>query len=1431
MVNTITEKLQEIHYSGTVYLNTNNDLVPYYVEFKIIGIYKSNSESIYEYQNELYAYNHGIMYLNSEASNTTIRTYTYDSNKKAFFNFNKEGGVTYNHLTNGTYHYNIQNTHEGYFGPTFMDGDGHEYPPGIAMTSPGVTRYTFSITNTYNWYDLKITVTGRTNNIFLSTDTFNFSMFYQDISDRSTNPDPPATIDTIPVNYTFSTFYIYTFVDEVSLPADEITTYNYSSNGYYFNDEKFLTHLKQYPTSKYSIRVNTAEDNYDLIMGSTPFNVYIVIFNTSSLSASSVYYQQTYTGTCTMTNTYWSGHESDIILTSQDGNSGSCTSSDGITFTKTFTNNLLNTKINCTATFSSAKFTDVAIITNSIVLYPVNNLSIVTSPAICGVKIIFKWDQIDTTSRNIYIGNTGNTISGSSNVANYTPTNDDFLSRYPTTTDEPVSLNSYLYGTDTTDSWLTYSISLIPFSINPISDDILIGTTSTITWQGYAGNYSIQFKNTTVPAIDITCTGVTGATGNSFTWTVPLSYHDILITPGTYQYVVTAIFDESRTYTQSIDVTVTSENKIYILNGTTPYLSNPFISTDYVNIAWNFDYTGNVGIYQWKDDISISASFLFLSPNTSKPYYYTLTDFNEKLTRWYDCTYMFKVKDSSGADVYSDEFKLYTSEIIIDLDTVETIGYNSNYNLTWTSTGPTDIKNGRYYGTELIDIYIDDTITTAVNISASSGTYTFNPTVLGLTASSIDIKLVYDNYHFSNTITVSLVDNTVTLTITTGAYSYDLYRLNITFTPLYNVQDTFTITLLKEDITGAYITDHTIGTAIFSTDTHYDWYPYSTFATNKSIIDPHTNYKIKIQSANLNSLNATSDSFQINPNCLIVTANGDYTVLSIIDIVWTTIPTVLPTVNPYSLTTDNFKIYLSKTGTNIPIVSPENTPYEWTVSDTSLDLVDTYTLHVESNKYSIYGSCDITFTENTVTLTVSPGTYSYDLYRLNIIFNVEPDIRVTFIVTLLEKGEPIHTIGTDIFFDNNIYDWYPYLNFKNINPDSQYTIQIQSNVLENLNSTSDPFTINPNCLSVIPDGGFYTVLSQIKINWYTVSVPLPTNQSHYSLSGDNFNIHLINTNLDIQIVSPTNTPYLWKVANTSQSLLGTYTLLVQSNLYSIYGSYDITFIQPSQEDYGLLENKKLGIAPCSSISLTPALARATTNTICITNKKNNVPMTTIKLGGRTFLVPCGIVKYLPELKSLLATMTLREALLFLIQKYNIEIPSKQLVNKKRYQYPTADAKITYPILQFNTSFRLAGSTVGIAINRNPKFSERLGESRILGVCNDDTKTFSYLYTDMLKNATFWLTSLPSFQDFGYIYCIIRQTNAGLKKVITGSITLIGNTLVFTPIILKELLFFYQPYPENTDITILYHNSDVSTVLTYVQEKYFQDSVVINSSCL
>jgi hypothetical protein len=362
------------------------------------------------------------------------------------------------------------------------------------------------------------------------------------------------------------------------------------------------------------------------------------------------------------------------------------------------------------------------------------------------------------------------------------------------------------------------------------------------------------------------------------------------------------------------------------------------------------------------------------------------------------------------------------------------------------------------------------------------------------------------------------------------------------------------------------------------------------------------------------------------------------------------------------------------------------------------------------------------------------------------------------------------------------------------------------------------FSLNPNSIES-PVTGNFSILAPIEITWNQIK------ETNYTLEIDDFRL----TENDILITSSTNTPYLWEVYTTT--VFGAVLVTIRSNRFLIFTSFIVNITNASAADYGLLQNKKLGVAPCSSISLTPALSRATTNTICVPTKKNNVPTTTIRLGNRTFRVPCGVVKYLPELKFLLTKMTLRDALLFLIQKYDIPVPTRPVQNVKRYQYPTSNATIKYPIIQFNTSFRLGQVILGSRILKNPLFVEKRDDARVLEVCNDDTKTFSVLYTDMLQNCTYWLSTLPSFKEGSFTYCIIRPTNADLKKTITGSISLRGNVLVFTPIILRALLFFYQPYIPNTDITIVYSNPDVSAILTYIQETYFQESIVVNSSCL
>jgi hypothetical protein len=443
--------------------------------------------------------------------------------------------------------------------------------------------------------------------------------------------------------------------------------------------------------------------------------------------------------------------------------------------------------------------------------------------------------------------------------------------------------------------------------------------------------------------------------------------------------------------------------------------------------------------------------------------------------------------------------------------------------------------------------------------------------------------------------------------------------------------------------------------------------------------------------------------------------------------------------------------------------------------------------------------------------TISIETNNYSIIQtIPITFNIYNNVGNFFLNVVDVDGNYINKIYQ--ISNETTYNWMPYMDIFSYN--TNYRIQLISED-KKVSVLSDLFSIYQKCLIIdINPNDKYSNSSSIRINWDKLSV-----DTTYSIYKDIFDIILIDLFVAINVLPI----YRWIPYNTSSNLSGIYLLTIKSDKFYIYGDVNINIINSSKADYGTLENKKLGVSPCSSITLTPALARATTNTICLTTKKNNVATTTIKINKRTFIVPCGVAKYIPELELLLTRMNIREAILFLIKKYNIEIPHKNFENKKRYIYPTADAKIKYPILQFNTSFRLGNLTDSIIISNNPLFSEKNQDSMILEICNDDTKTFSSKYTDMLVNATYWLGTLPSFVEYSYVFCIIRPTNGSLKNAISGSIVLINNTLVFTPIILKILLFYYKPYKQNTDITIIYSNTEVNAIFTYIQEQILSNS--------
>ena len=247
-------------------------------------------------------------------------------------------------------------------------------------------------------------------------------------------------------------------------------------------------------------------------------------------------------------------------------------------------------------------------------------------------------------------------------------------------------------------------------------------------------------------------------------------------------------------------------------------------------------------------------------------------------------------------------------------------------------------------------------------------------------------------------------------------------------------------------------------------------------------------------------------------------------------------------------------------------------------------------------------------------------------------------------------------------------------------------------------------------------------------------------------------------------------------------------------------------------------------------------SRATSNTLCVTAKKNTVPTTIISImnnivypkairGQPQFLVPCGILPYVKELTELLKTMSLRDALIFLIQKYDIPQSTPAITNQKRYQLPTANFKVLNPILQYTSSFRLSSKVAGNSVPITTFFVQKLTDARVLTLCNDDTKTFSSSYTDMLKNATYWISTLAPFtKDGDYTFCVVRPLQGSLKQFITASITLKDNQLIFTPVILRVVLSFYEPYGP-VDFSIMFTSPLLSEIFKYLNAQY--EKIYIN----
>lgn len=526
----------------------------------------------------------------------------------------------------------------------------------------------------------------------------------------------------------------------------------------------------------------------------------------------------------------------------------------------------------------------------------------------------------------------------------------------------------------------------------------------------------------------------------------------------------------------------------------------------------------------------------------------------------------------------------------------------------------------------------------------------------------------------------------------------------------------------------------------------------------------------------------------------------------------------------YLYPNDAFSLVLKRTMVTVVVLEPTlyykngslftnntfTTPFVWKPYTYLADYQANDQLQLKSNDHVNYGlSSPFTFQANaSVTLdNISYSIFSTITSTLDIEVTDVPQFdiylyRLNSCEKLLvdrtnEKTYqffPVDVVGLDSTYLNTDV----YLSYRLVNSPNFYTIQ------------SPIFQLNTG--TVLLDQPNYTIISTIVSR---VNIPVQKIFTVQLIKGSTRNElgTTVNKTFSFEAYPFAKTPYVNTNVYLQFTLNGSSSITLRSPDFQISSTY-FTLNKPP--------------------TFTPEFARASSNEICLaeTRKKNNVPTTIISIRNNVailgtlkdvphFAVPCGVISYLTELNALLKTISVRTAILFIIQKYSIPIPTTAIIEQKRYKYPTADAVVQYPIRQYSTTFRLGDNIVGPSINTIPDLAEKIYDARRFSIVNNDTKTLSSYYTEMLVNATDWLNTLPPLAyDGAYVYCVVRPTNGSLKQIITATICLLNNQLIFTPVILRIALLFYVPYQEG-DITILYSSTRILDIIYYLKSKYYK----------
>lgn len=251
------------------------------------------------------------------------------------------------------------------------------------------------------------------------------------------------------------------------------------------------------------------------------------------------------------------------------------------------------------------------------------------------------------------------------------------------------------------------------------------------------------------------------------------------------------------------------------------------------------------------------------------------------------------------------------------------------------------------------------------------------------------------------------------------------------------------------------------------------------------------------------------------------------------------------------------------------------------------------------------------------------------------------------------------------------------------------------------------------------------------------------------------------------------------------------------------------------------------LAACKKFYKSSLIPIESSNSLCITTKKNNIfsSSKTIQVGNILYTVPCFLINHIDELKQLLKKMNISDAIKLLATKYGVDI-NPVVKNVKRYKYSIVSVKLIPDVVQFNISFRLDEK---IALPPSSVLRENyqvyLSDARYISICNDDTVTFSKYISDMIKNSSYWYSILPKTKLF---YVAINNVNTNTVLTAQTGFVVIDepqDRIFFVPVIFNDFVFLYKPYAQNTSFKILYSGDIFDAAMTIVTDLLYtsQDS--------